>query len=94
MSATATRMRVRLNTPKFEVIWFDGKNGIEVAQFLQDNGKRCQLEFHGGSGTRLGLPDIKTVEVPKEDGGVWIGSDGKVYAKREVDDTLEVISVR
>lgn len=92
MSTTPTRMRVRLNTPKFEVIWFDGKNGIEVAEFLQSNGKRCELEFHT-YGTNLTLAGSK-VDVAKDHGGIWIGSDGIVYTKQQVDDSLEVISVR
>lgn len=92
MSTTPTLMRVRLNTPKFEVIWFDGKNGTDVAQFLQSNGKRCELEFHT-YGTNLKLNGSK-VDVPKDQGGIWIGSDGKVYTKQQVDETLEVISLR
>lgn len=91
MTATITRMRVRVATPKFEVIWFDGKNGIEVAQFLQDNDKRCEVEFHG-YGTNLKI-DHKQVNFLNEDRGIWVGSDGKTYPKREVDETLEVLNV-
>lgn len=92
MTTTITQMTIRKTTPSVEVIWYSGKNAVDVARFLQGHGRRATVELHG-FGETLSINGYR-VDTIQDDHGIWIGSDGGQYTKAQIADSYEVLETR
>lgn len=78
MSGIMKRISARRRTPKVEMIWYDGSNGIEVAQWLQDHGTQVDVHFKSNGDVRLSMNGYR-VDLPDGDHGIWLATDGQRY---------------
>lgn len=89
MSEVISHLTVRAKAPAIELIWYDGRNAIEVAEFLQGHGKRAHVEFHN-FGRTLSIDGYR-VDADREDGGIWVAQDGRKFTKKIIDDNYVIV---
>lgn len=94
MATTIKEMTVRKRTPRFDVIWFNGENALDVAHFVQAHGRgNVEVKFDSSGATRLYFFG-NGVQLRPSQKGVWIAADGQTLTQAEIDNEHEVLESR